>query len=66
MRQSKFDKINARLDRAEFALEALQKKVVLEELPFSKRLTLDHDYGRYGSGGTPLRQIYSRSKWNDA
>ena len=27
MRQSKFDKINAALDRAEFALEQLQKKV---------------------------------------
>jgi hypothetical protein len=27
MRQSKFDKINATLDRAEFALEQLQKKV---------------------------------------
>jgi hypothetical protein len=28
MRQSEFDKINAALDRAEFALEALRKKAV--------------------------------------
>jgi hypothetical protein len=29
MRQSEFDKINAALDRAEFALEELRKKAIL-------------------------------------
>jgi hypothetical protein len=49
MRQSEFEKISARLDRAELALEELRRKFALEELR-KKAVELEH---RLASAKTP-------------